>query len=165
MTYVHAPIFEQSAIICIRNTNGSSYSTKCSPDLILRVEPGSVMTICSLCCLKNGLKDYSSFNLEYQQFWNSRYYLEWFFFLLFLTTASLWDGIRNYKQNSNRGQKILNIAHLAGRVTYNFHSFCKYMHLSFKGICNKEHNMTSLSNFSKGLILLNECLVRITCPF
>ena len=27
----------------------------------------------------------------------------------------------------------------AGRVTYNFHSSCKRMHLSFKSICNKEH--------------------------
>ena len=51
----------------------------------------------------------------------------------------------------------------AGRVTYNFHSSCKHMHLSFKSICNKEHkgvicnkehkgevcNMTSLSNSSQ----------------
>ena len=39
----------------------------------------------------------------------------------------------------------------AGRVTYNFHSACKNMNLSFKSVCNKEHkgvicNMTSLSN-------------------
>ena len=27
----------------------------------------------------------------------------------------------------------------AGRVTYNFHSSCKHMHLSFKSVCNKEH--------------------------
>ena len=27
----------------------------------------------------------------------------------------------------------------AGLVTYNFHSSCKHMHLSFKSICNKEH--------------------------
>ena len=39
----------------------------------------------------------------------------------------------------------------AGRMTYNFHSSCKNMHLSFKSICYEEHkgvicNMTSLSN-------------------
>ena len=39
-------------------------------------------------------------------------------------------------------------------MTYNFHSSCNRMHLSFKGVCNKEHmgvicNMTSLSNSSK----------------
>ena len=38
----------------------------------------------------------------------------------------------------------------AGRVTYNFHSSCKHMHLSFKSVRNKEHkgvicNMTSSS--------------------
>ena len=27
----------------------------------------------------------------------------------------------------------------AGRVTYNFHSSCKHMHLSFKKLCNKEY--------------------------
>ena len=27
----------------------------------------------------------------------------------------------------------------AGRVTYNFHSSCKHMHLSFKSVCNREH--------------------------
>ena len=42
----------------------------------------------------------------------------------------------------------------AGRVTYNFHSFCKHMHLFFKSICNKEGkgvicNMTSSSNSSQ----------------
>ena len=42
----------------------------------------------------------------------------------------------------------------AGWVTYNFHSSCKHMHLSFKSICNKEHkgvicNMTSSSNSSQ----------------
>ena len=31
----------------------------------------------------------------------------------------------------------------AGRVTYNFHSSCKHMHLSFKSVCNKEHNVRS----------------------
>ena len=39
----------------------------------------------------------------------------------------------------------------AGRVTYNFLSSCKHMHMSFKSVCNKEHegvicNMTSSSN-------------------
>ena len=42
----------------------------------------------------------------------------------------------------------------AGRVTYNFHSSYKHMHVSFKSVCNKEHkqvicNMTSLSNSSQ----------------
>ena len=42
----------------------------------------------------------------------------------------------------------------AAQVTYNFHSSCKPMHLSFKSVCNKEHkgvicNMTSLSNSSQ----------------
>ena len=41
----------------------------------------------------------------------------------------------------------------AGRVTYNFHSSFKHMHLFFKSVCNKEHkgvicNMTSSSNSS-----------------
>ena len=42
----------------------------------------------------------------------------------------------------------------AGRVTYNFHSSCKHLHLYFKRVCNKEHkggisNMTSSSNSSQ----------------
>ena len=42
----------------------------------------------------------------------------------------------------------------AGGVTFNFHSPCKHMHLSFENVCNKEHkgvicNMTSLSNSSQ----------------
>ena len=36
-----------------------------------------------------------------------------------------------------RGQKYCTCP--AGRVTYNFHSSCKHMHLSFKSVCNKEH--------------------------
>ena len=57
----------------------------------------------------------------------------------------------------------------AGRVTYNFQSPCKHMHLSFKSVCNKEHkgvicNMTSLSNSSQstcpaGLVLRENLLV------
>ena len=58
----------------------------------------------------------------------------------------------------------------AGRVTYNFHSSCKRMHLSFKSVCNKEHikgvicKMTSLSNSSQsthptGQVLWEELLV------
>ena len=27
----------------------------------------------------------------------------------------------------------------AGRVTYNFRSSCKHIHLSIKSVCNKEH--------------------------
>ena len=43
-------------------------------------------------------------------------------------------------------QKYFNIA--TWRMTYNFHSSCKHMHLSFKRMCNKELkrvicNMTS----------------------
>ena len=42
----------------------------------------------------------------------------------------------------------------AGRVTYNFHSSCKHMHLSFKSVCNREHkeviyNTTSSSYSSQ----------------
>ena len=42
----------------------------------------------------------------------------------------------------------------AGRVTYNFHSSRKHIHLSFKSVCNKEHkgvicNMTHSSNSSQ----------------
>ena len=33
----------------------------------------------------------------------------------------------------------------AGRVTYNFLSSCKPIHLSFKGVCTKEYRSTSLS--------------------
>ena len=57
----------------------------------------------------------------------------------------------------------------SGRVTYNFHSFCKHMHLSFKSVCNKEHKgvicyMTSSSySFQStcptGRVLWEELLV------
>ena len=57
----------------------------------------------------------------------------------------------------------------AGRKTYNFHSSCKHMHLSFKSVCNKEHkevicNMTPSSNSAKstrpkGRVLWEELLV------
>ena len=57
----------------------------------------------------------------------------------------------------------------AGQVTYNFHSSCKQMHLTFKSVCNKEHkcvicNIASLSNFSQstrpvGRVLWEELLV------
>ena len=56
----------------------------------------------------------------------------------------------------------------AGRVTYNFHSSCKHMHLSFKSIYIKEHkgvicNMTSsISSQSTppvGPVLLEELLI------
>ena len=43
----------------------------------------------------------------------------------------------------------------AGRVTYNFHSSCKHMHLSFKSVCNKGHKRvicnTTSSNYSSFL--------------
>ena len=54
-------------------------------------------------------------------------------------------------------------------MTYNFHSSCKHMYLSFKSVCNKEHkgvicNITSLSNSSEntrpvGRVLWEELLV------
>ena len=51
----------------------------------------------------------------------------------------------------------------AGPTTYNFHSSCKHMHLSFKSVCNKEHkgviyNMTSLSNSSQSTHLTGRVL-------
>ena len=64
-----------------------------------------------------------------------------------------------------QGKKYFN----AERVTYNIHSSCKHMHLSFKSVCNKEHkgvicNTTSSSNSSqstrpvlKALVLQDEC--------
>ena len=54
-----------------------------------------------------------------------------------------------------QGTKILQYCTCpAGRVTYNFHSSCKHVHLSFKSICNKEHKeiicyMTPSSNSSQ----------------
>ena len=51
-----------------------------------------------------------------------------------------------------QGTKIFKYCtYLAGPMTYNFHSSCKDIHLSFNSICNKEHkgvirNMTSSSN-------------------
>ena len=57
----------------------------------------------------------------------------------------------------------------AGRVTYNFHSSYKPIHLSFKSVYNKEHkgvlcNTTSWRNFSQstrptGRVLWEELLV------
>ena len=51
----------------------------------------------------------------------------------------------------------------AGRVTYNFHSSCKHMHLSFKSVCNKEHQgviWLPCVILPKALILQDECLGR-----
>ena len=62
-----------------------------------------------------------------------------------------------------QGTKIFQYSTCPGRqVTYNFHSSCTHMHLSFKSVCNKEHkavicNMTSLSNSSQALVLEDEC--------
>ena len=59
------------------------------------------------------------------------------------------------RENTFQGTKIFQYCTCpAGRVTYNFHSSCKHMHLSFKNVCNKEHkgvicNTTSLSYFSQ----------------
>ena len=58
-------------------------------------------------------------------------------------------------QSAYRGQKYLKKCTCpAGRLTYNFHSSCKHMHMSFKSVCNKEQkgvicNMTSSSNSSQ----------------
>ena len=58
----------------------------------------------------------------------------------------------NSKGNYNQGTKIFkSCTSPAGRMTYNFHSFCKHVNLSFKSTCNKEHkgvicNMTFSSN-------------------
>ena len=51
-------------------------------------------------------------------------------------------------------------------MTYNFHSYCKHMDLSFKSVCNKEHkgvicNMTSSSSSFQS----TRPVGRITCPF
>ena len=73
-------------------------------------------------------------------------------------------------QNIDQGTKIFqNCTCLAGRVTYNFHSSCKHMHLSFKNVCNKEHkgvicNMISSINSCQsthpvGPVLWEELLV------
>ena len=40
----------------------------------------------------------------------------------------------------NQGTKIFQFCTWpAGRVTYNFYSFCKQMHFPVKSVCNKEH--------------------------
>ena len=67
----------------------------------------------------------------------------------------------------NQGTKIFKYCTCpAGRVTYNFHSFRKQLHLSFKSICNKEHkgvicNMTTSSNSFQS----TRPTGRITYPF
>ena len=76
--------------------------------------------------------------------------------------------------NGVQGTKIFQYCSCpAGRVTYNIHLSCKHMHLSFKSICNKEHegvicNMTSSRNtrpFSISLVITSgffvlECNVK-----
>ena len=59
-----------------------------------------------------------------------------------------------------------------GRVTYNFHSSCKHMHMSFKSISNKEHkcNTTSSSNSFESTLPVHSsyrtsALGRIACSF
>ena len=59
-------------------------------------------------------------------------------------------------------KKIQYSTYLAGRVTYNFHSSCKHIHLSFRSVYIKEHkaviyNVTSSSPV--GRVLLEELLV------
>ena len=86
-------------------------------------------------------------------------------FIIFLDlkiTTGPFPGLQIFKNlfsrlisQPNKGTKISKYCNCpAGRVTYNFHSSCKHMHLSFKSVCNKEHkgaicNMLSLSNFKK----------------
>ena len=68
------------------------------------------------------------------------------------------------------GEKIVQYCNCpAGRVTYNVHSFCKHMPLSFKSVCKKEHkgiicNLTSSSSYPQstrpvGRVLWEELLV------
>ena len=48
----------------------------------------------------------------------------------------------------------------ARQVTYNFHSSCKHMHLSFKSVCNKEHKgviWLPRVILPKALVLQDEC--------
>ena len=70
----------------------------------------------------------------------------------------------------HQGKKIFQYCTCpAGRVTYNFHSSCKHMHLSFKSVRNKQHNgvicnMTPSSNSSRstcptGWVLWEELLI------
>ena len=58
----------------------------------------------------------------------------------------------NLKHLRAQGTKIFQYCTCpAGRVTNNFHSSCKHMHLSFKSVCNKEHKgviCNSTSSFS-----------------
>ena len=71
------------------------------------------------------------------------------------------------KENDLQGTKIFQYCTgPAGRVTYNFHSSCKHIYMSFKSVCNTENkvvicNMTSWSNSS----YRTSALGRITCPF
>ena len=58
----------------------------------------------------------------------------------------------------------------AGRVTYNFHSSSKHMHLRFKMVCNKEHkglicNMTSSSNSSQSTCPVERVLWEVLLVF
>ena len=65
-----------------------------------------------------------------------------------------WAGKQNFNSYLS-GDKIFQYCTCpAGRVTYNFHSSCKCMHMSFKSVCNKEHKgvickVTSLSYSSQ----------------
>ena len=87
-----------------------------------------------------------------------------------ITIAIVIFGCNSHPYLYIQGTKIFQYCTCpAGRVTYNFHSSCKHVHLSFKSVCNKEHkgvicNMTSSSNSSKstrpvGQVLLEELLV------
>ena len=67
-------------------------------------------------------------------------------------TVSSKSSNSSLKSGNMQGTKMFKYCTCpAGLVTYNFHSSCIHMHLSFKGVCNKEHkrvicNTTSSSN-------------------
>ena len=69
----------------------------------------------------------------------------------------------NYLGKWLQGTKIFKCCTCpAGRVTYNFHSSCKHLHLSFKSVCTKEHKglyviWLAQVILSKALVLQDEC--------
>ena len=74
-----------------------------------------------------------------QSYWSKQQRCEYILIQLYwyweVGTYSL-SGIELYIQ----GTKIFKYCTCpAEQVTYNFHSYCKHMHLSFKSVCIKEH--------------------------
>ena len=74
-------------------------------------------------------------------------------------------------KRGDQGTKIFQYCTcLAGPVTYNIHSSCKHMHLSFKSVCNKEHkgvicNMSSSSYSSQSTRHTGRVLGKNYSPF